>query len=140
MFEQGMRQRLIQYLQQQVTEYGETQDHYRLAHYMNELGDRDAAELALRKAARIAADVDATPHLKLADFYDSIGDRESALIELRKAYYIDPKIPGLADNIRAHGMVPGPTVRIMPERLQSAELPQEETANTSVVEEPTGEE
>lgn len=127
MFEQGMRQRLYQYLQQQVSLYGTTDDYYRLAHWMSALGDRDAAELAYRKAARIAANEDATPHLKLADFYDAIGDRESALIELRKAYTINPSIPGLADNIRAHGMVPGPTIRILPERWRTVQPPQENT-------------
>jgi Flp pilus assembly protein TadD len=116
MYRQGLRERLFHYLRQQADEYGSTDDYLRMARYMAALGDRDGAELSYKKAGLIADPTDARPHLELADFYDSVGDRAAALIELRKAYYIDPTIKGLADNIRAHGMVPGPTVAIAPER------------------------
>jgi len=45
---------------------------------------------------------------------DAAGDRESALTQLRHAYFIDPDRKGLADRIRAHGMVPGPTIALPP--------------------------
>jgi tetratricopeptide (TPR) repeat protein len=116
MFRQGLRERLFHYLRQQTADYGTTDDYLRLARYLAAMGDRDGAELAYQKAGLIATLDDPRPHLELADFYDGIGNRAAALQELRKAYYIDPQIKGLADNIRAHGLVPGPTIRIAPQR------------------------
>lgn len=116
MLRQGLTTRLYSYTRQQATDYGETEDYLRMGRYLAQIDDRDEAGLAYVKATMIADPTDARPHVELAGFYDKVGDRAAALIELRKAYYIDPMIKGLAEDIRRHGMVPGPTIGIQPER------------------------
>jgi tetratricopeptide (TPR) repeat protein len=116
MLRQNLRARLNNYVRQQATDFGEAEDYMRVGRYLHALGDHDSAAIAYVQATMIADPTDARPHLELAAFYDAVGDRPAALIELRKAYFIDPAIKGLADNIRRHGMVPGPTIAIAPER------------------------
>lgn len=115
-FRQGHTARLHSYVRQQATDFGECDDYMRMGRYLAALDDPDGARSAYQIATMIADPLDARPHLAMADFLDKVGDRPGALLELRKAYFINPALPGLADNIRAHGMTPGPTVGIAPER------------------------
>ncbi len=115
-YRQGLHAPLYNYLREQASQFGETDDYMRVGRYLGLIGDLDAAATAYQKAALIAKPTDPRPHLELADIFDKAGDRQAALTELRKAYFIDPTIKGLADNIRTHGLVPGPTIGIAPQR------------------------
>lgn len=117
-FRQGHTARLHSYVRQQATDFGECDDYLRMGRYLAAINDPDGARSAYQMATMIADPDDARPHLAMAEFLDRVGDRPAALAELRKAFYIDPTLPGLADNIRTHGLVPGPTVGIAPERLK----------------------
>jgi len=107
---QGEYPQLIAFLDDVAQTYGTPDDFVRLGAYLEQHGDHDAALIAYRKAARIAGDREARPYVVLADFYDAMDHRAEALEQLRRAYGIDPNYPGLADRLRAHGLVPGPTV------------------------------
>lgn len=112
----GEHPQLFTFLNQVADQYGEPHDFLRLARYMRKVGDHDAARFAYVKAARAGGGKMPEPYVQLGEFLDEIGARGEALTAYRQAYYIDPKFPGLADKIRAHGMVPGPTVGLPPEQ------------------------
>ena len=96
---------------------GTTRAFLHLGKYLWLSGDVDAAKVAFRKAVILGKPDNAEPYVRLADFYESIGDQQSALTELRRAYGISPHDRQLADRLRAHGMVPGPTIALPPEKL-----------------------
>ncbi|MDH3583818.1 MAG: tetratricopeptide repeat protein [Phycisphaerae bacterium] len=104
--------RLIAFLDQQVEEEGSVEAYMRRGFYLHKVGDNDNARLSYQEAARLSGGTSARPYVALADFYDSVGDREQALTNLRVAYGINPDHPRLANRIRAHGTVPGPTVAL----------------------------
>lgn len=105
-------QQLFAFLRNATDEHGEVSDYLRLARYLAKSGDHDEAKNAYIQAIKVAPADDPTPELALADFYDQIGDRPAALVQLRAAYGIDPDLEGLSDRIRAHGLVPGPTIAL----------------------------
>jgi tetratricopeptide (TPR) repeat protein len=117
LYQQGKRNQLYTMLSKATEQYGEPQDYLRQARYLGLLGDVDAAELALRKAARFAPPDDPTVYLAMADFYEALGDREKAVLSLRYAYGIEPTEP-VGDRLRRYGIVPGPTVALEPPPVQ----------------------
>ncbi len=118
LYQHGRVQQLHQLLQQAVADYGASRDFMRQGHYLMQLGDRDGAKLAYRKAAFFAAPDDAGPFVALADFYESIGDTPNAITALRHAHAIQPRDQQLRDRLRQHGIVPGPTAALTPARDQ----------------------
>ncbi len=116
LLDQGKYENLTAMLQQSADRYGTTRDYLRQATFLGKSGDVDGAKIAFQKAIRFARKDDPSPFIALADFYDSLGAGAEALMALRQAYYITPEDPKLADRIRQHGMVPGPTVAIEPQR------------------------
>ena len=104
-------------LDQAIEDYGTSRDYMRQGRYLMELGDVDAAKLSYRKGAYFAADGDAGPFVALADFYESIGDTSGAIEALRYAFAITPKNRALQDRLRRYGIVPGPTVGLVPEKI-----------------------
>jgi cytochrome c-type biogenesis protein CcmH/NrfG len=103
-------------LQQAADRYGRPEDYLRQGVYLGKSGDVDGAKLAFAKAIRFAPKDDATPFIALAEFYDSLGSGADALTALRQAYYVAPDNVHIAEEIRRHGMVPGPTVALEPQR------------------------
>jgi len=101
-----------------VEDYGTSRDYARQGRYLQKLGDIDGAQLAYRKAAYFAGGDDPAPFVALADFYDSIGDTDNAVVALRHAYAVTPTDPQLQDRLRRHGIVPGPTSGIAPEKAK----------------------
>ena len=116
MYRLGEHPQLFTFLNQVAEQYGDAADYLRLARYMRKVGDHDAARFAYVKAARAGAGKDPQPYVQLGEFLDEVGARDEALTAYRRAYYIDSKVPGLAEKIRSHGMVPGPTVGLPPEQ------------------------
>lgn len=112
---QGYNRQLASYLRETADNFGETDDYLRLARYLHKVGDPDAAKSAYAQAIKIADRTDPEPYFQLAEFYDAIGDREAALTRYRQVYFLDPDRKGLADTLRAHGIVPGPTIALPPD-------------------------
>lgn len=116
--DRGRLGQLHTFLASAVQDYGTSRDYTRQGRYLQKLGDVDGAKLAYRKAAYFAPNDDASPFIALADFYDSIGDTGNAVIALRHAYAVTPTDPELQDRLRRHGIVPGPTSGIAPEKAK----------------------
>ena len=95
-------------------DWGTTHDFLRQAKYLALIGDADSAKIALRKATHFAPDDDVTPYLATADFYESLGDGTNAVTALRRALSIEPDSTKIKNRLRAHGVIPGPTVELPP--------------------------
>lgn len=117
-FRQGRIAELNAFLSDQATRRGTSRDYQRHAEYLVQAGDHDGARLAFQKAARFAAPGDGSPYLAIADFYESLGDRQNAVTALRYAYWVDPKDPSIPQRFRAYDLVPGPTLKLEPQRPQ----------------------
>ncbi|MBI1369654.1 MAG: tetratricopeptide repeat protein [Planctomycetes bacterium] len=117
-YQQRNQPQLMSFLRDVIDKYGESGDYLRQATYLVKAGDHDAAKQAYQNAIKVAPKTDTAPYLAFADFYDSINARDAALHELQIAYGIDPTTPGLADAIRAHGLVPGPTIALPPDPIE----------------------
>lgn len=101
-------------LRLRAKEKGRVSDYLRLGFFMAKAGDLDAAEQALKTAARIDRGQHVEPELALADFYQKVGDEEAALLHLRHALWIDPTNETVVQRIRKMGEVPGPSLAIQP--------------------------
>lgn len=116
LFVQSKFANLSAMLQEACDRYGKPEDYLRQGIYLGKSGDADGAKLAFKKAIRFAPKDDPSPFIALAEFYDSLGSSADALMALRQAYYIEPTNVRVKESIRKHGMVPGPTVAIEPQR------------------------
>ncbi|MCC6680007.1 MAG: hypothetical protein IT445_03800 [Phycisphaeraceae bacterium] len=115
-YQQNRPANLSAFLQKTASDYGTSRDFLRQGKYLAMIGDADGARVALRKAAYFAAAGDAEPYLAMADFYHQLNDLANEQVALRYAYYVNSKYPGLADRLRALGVVPGPTMALEPPR------------------------
>lgn len=116
MFRQGRIAELNAFLGDQATQRGTSADYQRHGEYLAKAGDHDGARLAFQKAARFTTPGDATAYLAIADFYESLGDRQNAVTALRYAYWVNPQEPSLPQRFRAYELIPGPTLKLEPER------------------------
>lgn len=114
LYQEGDYPRLIGFTDEVIDIFGRVKDYVRKADYLAKMGDHDAAIIAYKQAVRIAPPDDPSAYVALADFYDALGDRQAAILQLRHAYTIDPSDGKIADRLRAHGVVPGPTIRLAP--------------------------
>ncbi len=120
LFRDGSVDELYSLLRQRCLDSGRP-SHYRLlASYAMRLGDPDEAERALLTMARLDEGRSVGPQLALADFYEDVGDEAKAVRRLRMAYYLDQANEAIADRLRSHGEIPGPTIGIPPEERASA--------------------
>lgn len=116
LLEQSKFANLAAVLQQASDRYGRPEDYLRQAIFLGRSGDVDGAKLAFRKAVRFAKKDDPTPFIELAAFYDALGAGADAQLALRQAYYIEPHNVRVNEELRRHGIVPGPTIAIEPVR------------------------
>lgn len=114
LYQQDAQARLHAMLRDASQRYGQTRDFLREAKYLAKIGDVDGSDLAYKKAARFARPDDVQPYVQMADFYESIGDQARAVDALQRAHYLMPDDRRIADRLRRHGVVPGPTVAVPP--------------------------
>ncbi len=114
MLESGELAQMHDLLRLRAKEKGRVSDYLRLGFFMAKAGDLDAAEKALKTAARIDRGRHVEPELALADFYQKVGDEEAALLHLRHALWIDPSNETVVQRIRKMGEVPGPSLAVQP--------------------------
>ncbi|MAE61192.1 MAG: hypothetical protein CMJ49_07530 [Planctomycetaceae bacterium] len=110
-YQQDDTVRLNEFLNSVAQRSGNPNDYIRLGRFLQRSGDPDSAVTALNKAVLLAPVDDRRPYLALADFYEDIGLASEAQIALRRAYGIRPD-DKLADRLRSHGIVPGPTAAL----------------------------
>lgn len=112
LYRQDEPAKLFTMLERASEQYDTTHDYSRQGDYLAKIGDTDNAMLSYRKATELAVLSDVDPYLKMADFLETLGDRRNTVKVLRQAYALVPDHPGLADRLRSHGVVPGPTVAL----------------------------
>ncbi len=84
------------------------------------LGDTDAAESALLRAARMDQGQTADYQVALGELYRQIGDERRAMQRYRMALYLDVQSEMAQEGIRALGEVPGPSFALMPTEARDA--------------------
>lgn len=90
--------------------YGRGYDYLRKAIYLKHAGDMDNAALAFEKASQLMPPDDNRAFVEAANFYLEMGETEREILALRRAYYINPNDLEVANRLRRHGIVPGPTI------------------------------
>ena len=114
MYQQGDYPKLMGFCDEMSRRYGTPRDHMRKGALLARMGDHDSALVAYIKAVKIAKAGDAEPYVALADFYESVGKKDDAVLMLRRAHGIEPRDLVIADRLRGHGVVPGPTAELPP--------------------------
>ena len=103
------------FLERQALDRPGWQSELRRGKYLGRLGDVDEGERLLRRAAAMNRGVDPEPQLALAVVYGASCDEDAQLERLRMALGADPRNPEARAALRAMGVVPGPTIMLMPE-------------------------
>ncbi len=116
MYQQGRYDSLNELLTEATVTFGLSHDFLRQGDYLIRLGDMDAARVALLKAAQFAEEGDTEPHIKLATFYEQVGDSIRAIGAWKRAYHFAPGNTHVANMLRQHGIVLGPTLAAPPRR------------------------
>jgi tetratricopeptide (TPR) repeat protein len=112
LYQQEEYGQLYSLLSQAAEGSGSWYEHLRKAKYLAKAGDPDGARASFYKAAQYHEPDDNTVYLAMADFYESLNDSPNAILALRRAYTIKPNSPLVANRLRHHGEVPGPTLRL----------------------------
>ncbi len=118
LYRQNRHETLHTFLDEAALYWGTTDDYLRQGKYLEKTGDLDGAMTAYRKAGLWADTRDARPYIAMADLYETLGDIPNTVTALSHAYWANPADPGLPDRFRKHGIVPGPTVAIKPEKAE----------------------
>ena len=103
-------------LTEATEEFGNSGDYLRQGEYLMRMGQIDDVRVAYLKAVQFADRDDAKPCIALAEFYEHVGDSAKAIGAWKRAYYIAPKNEKVANKLREHGIVPGPTLTSPPRR------------------------
>ncbi len=118
LYRQGRYGAMYAMLREASDEFGKIEDYLREGDYSLKAGDADAALVAYQKAARFAKEDDPRPYYRMADLYEAAGDPRNTVQMLRYVYFFKPDDPDIARRLRAHGVVPGPTVGQKPPRVE----------------------
>ncbi len=110
LLESGQRDRLFSYLYQRAQEQQSVRDWLVFAEYTMDLDDPDSATNAINTAIAISNGTNAEPYIVGAAFAERLGDDSLAVARWREAWMIEPTNESVANALRAHGVVPGPTM------------------------------
>ena len=110
MFRQDDRNGLFLFLNDRAESQSDSRDWLLLAEYSLMTEDPDSARECIEKAMIVDDASSADTWLEAATLSERMGDLDSAMMYLRTAYTIDPENTVVQDRLRAHGLVPGPTL------------------------------
>lgn len=110
MYLQDDRNGLFQFLRDRAEARSDSRDWLLLAEYSLMTEDPDSAQACVEKAMIIDDASSAQTWLEAATLSERMGDLDSAMIYLRTAYTIEPANTIVQERLRAHGLVPGPTL------------------------------
>jgi tetratricopeptide (TPR) repeat protein len=80
------------------------------AEYAMEIDDPDSAVTAINTAINLSDGTDARPRVIAATFAERLGDDALAVTHWKEAWIIEPTNEDISNALRAHGIVPGPTM------------------------------
>jgi Tfp pilus assembly protein PilF len=75
-----------------------------------DLDDPDTATIALNTAIKIGDGSNADPYILFATLSQRLGNNEEAVYYWQQAWIIEPHNEDIANALRSHGEVPGPTM------------------------------
>jgi tetratricopeptide (TPR) repeat protein len=110
MYEQRSIDDLYAFLHAQVENTRSVRACLVLAQYSLALGDLDSAKLAIDSAIAWDGGRSVEPHMLAAELAERVGDEQSMILELQRAYALDPHDEQISQRLRAHGVIPGPTM------------------------------
>lgn len=110
MYLQEDRNGLFQFLRDRAEARSDSRDWLLLAEYSLMTDDPDSARSCVEKAMIIDDASSVQTWLEAATLSERMGDLDSAMIYLRTAYTIEPANTIVQERLRAHGLVPGPTL------------------------------
>jgi tetratricopeptide (TPR) repeat protein len=87
-----------------------TDDWITFAEYTMDLDDPDSAVNAINTAIAISDGTTAEPYIVAASFAERLGDDPLAVTRWSEAWVIEPTNETISNALRAHGVVPGPTM------------------------------
>ena len=110
LLECGDNDRLFSFLQTRANKIQTTRAWTKLAEYSMAIDDPDSATTAINTAIELSNGQSAEPYIVAATFAERLGDSEAATSWWKEAWYINPQDQRVADALRSHGIVPGPTM------------------------------
>ena len=121
MLEEGDLQAMTDLLRDHCEQFPSVEAYLMTGRLMEDAGDLDRAERALRTAARIDGGQSVEPQLALADFNRRLGNDAAAMERYRMALFVEPDNTYARDMIRSYGEIPGPTLALPPIEWAAAE-------------------
>ena len=102
--------KLYTFLLQRAQKQQTTNDWIIFAEYTMDLDDPDSAVNAINTAIAISNGTNTRPYIIAASFAERLGDDTLAVMRWREAWVIEPSNDTISNALRAHGIVPGPTM------------------------------
>ena len=106
----GNENKLFTFLEQQAKERQSVRAWTRFAEYAMAISDPDNAGIAINTAIMLDEGTTAKPYIVAATFAEQLGDDTLAISRWKEAWAIDASNEQIADALRGHGEVPGPTL------------------------------
>lgn len=106
----GNRNKLFSFLQGRAQKQQTVRAWTRFAEYAMDIDDPDSATNAINTAIAISDGTNAAPYITSATFAERLGDDSLAVKRWSEAWMIDPSNEMVSSSLRAHGVVPGPTM------------------------------
>jgi tetratricopeptide (TPR) repeat protein len=110
LLQSGDADKLYSFLLTQAQKQQTVHDWVNFAEYTMEIDDPDSATTAINTAIAISNGTNARPYVIAATFAERLGDDELAITRWRQAWVIEPTNEDISNALRAHGIVPGPTM------------------------------
>ena len=106
----GERDRLYSFLLKRAQKQQTVLAWIVFAEYAIDLDDPDSATNAINTAIALSNGTYARPYIIAATFAERLGDDELAVTRWQEAWIIEPMNEHVSTALRAHGVVPGPTM------------------------------
>ena len=106
----GEQNRLYSYLLRRAQKQQTVRAWTIFAEYAMDLDDPDSATNAINTAIAISDGTNSRPYVLAAMYAERLGDDTLAVTRWQEAWIIDPTDEAVSSALRAHGIVPGPTM------------------------------
>ena len=106
----GQQDKLFSFLSSRAKKQHTVRAWTRFAEYAMDLDDPDSATNAINTAIELSDGTDATPYVLAATLAERLGDNDRAVTYWQQAWIINPYDETIANALRAHGEIPGPTM------------------------------
>ena len=110
LLQSGDANKLYSFLLKRAQKQQSVRDWTIFAEYTMEIDDPDSATNAINTAIAISQGTNARPYIVAATFAERLGDDTLAVTRWQEAWMIDPTNENVSNALRAHGIVPGPTM------------------------------